>query len=157
MQSITPFLWFNDQAEEAMNFYLSVFQDAAALGVVRCGKAGPGPEGSVLVCHFIVKGQELFAMNGGPHYSLSPAFSLAVSCDTQAEIDELWDKLCDGGQPNQCGWLTDKYGLSWQIWPAFMAQMLGGDTPQQTERMMQALWQMQKPDLAELQRAFNGQ
>jgi predicted 3-demethylubiquinone-9 3-methyltransferase (glyoxalase superfamily) len=154
MQTITPFLWFNDQAEEAANFYVSVFKDAKVKSISRYGKSGPGPEGSVMVVRFELNGQEFFALNGGPLYSFTPASSLVVACDTQAEIDELWDKLCDGGEPSQCGWLTDKYGLSWQIWPAALGEMIQSGMVEQTERMMRAMMQMVKLDLAALQQAF---
>src|SRR5438874_6835785 len=124
MQKITPFLWFDHQAEEAMHFYTSIFKNSRAGTVQRYGEAGPGPKGSVMSVTFQLEGQEFFALNGGPQFSFTPAISFFVDCKTQAEVDELWEKLSAGGAPNHCGWLTDKFGLSWQIIPSILGELL---------------------------------
>jgi len=134
MQKITPFLWFNDQAEEAMNFYVSIFKNSKITLLRRYGKEGPGPEGSVMTGSFQLEGQEFMALNGGPHFSFTPAISLFVDCKTQEEVDELWDKLSAGGAPNQCGWVQDKFGLSWQIIPTALGDMLGERTCLRSKR-----------------------
>jgi predicted 3-demethylubiquinone-9 3-methyltransferase (glyoxalase superfamily) len=155
MKKITPFLWFDGQAEEAMNFYTSIFKNSRILSVQRCGDAGPGPKGSVLTGTFELEGQQFMALNGGPHYKLTPAFSLFVSCETQAEVDELWDKLTSGGgQPLRCGWLTDKFGVSWQIIPRILGELLYDPDPKKSARVMQAMMQMVKLDIAGLKRAY---
>jgi len=159
MQKITPFLWFDGDAEEAAQFYTSVFEDSKIVTVTRYSEAGPRPAGSVMTAVFHICGQEFIALNGGPQYKFTPAVSFAVSCQTQAEIDRYWDKLIEGGgRPVQCGWLTDKYGLSWQIVPATIGQMLQDQDKdaEKTKRMMQAMFKMIKLDIAELQRAYNG-
>jgi predicted 3-demethylubiquinone-9 3-methyltransferase (glyoxalase superfamily) len=138
MQKITPFLWFNDQAEEAMNFYVSIFRNSKITTLRRYGKEGPGPEGSVMTGSFQLEGQEFMALNGGPHFSFTPAISLFVSCKTQEEVDELWDKLSAGGAPNQCGWVQDKFGLSWQIIPTALGEMLGDKNPAKAGAAMKA-------------------
>src|SRR5262249_6221141 len=124
MQKITPFLWFDKEAEEAANFYVSVFNNSKIVSVGRYGDAGPGPKGTAMSVTFELEGQRFFALNGGPRYTFTPAISLFVNCETQDEVDALWDKLCDGGKPNRCGWLTDKYGLSWQIIPSVLGNLL---------------------------------
>jgi predicted 3-demethylubiquinone-9 3-methyltransferase (glyoxalase superfamily) len=151
MQKITPFLWFDNQAEEAMNFYVSIFRDSRVLKVVRCGDAGPGPKGSVLTAAFDLDGCRFTALNGGPHFKFSEAVSFVVNCETQAEIDDLWDKLSAGGQVQQCGWLKDKFGLSWQIVPTILPELLSD--PEKSGRVMQAVMKMVKLDIAALQRA----
>jgi len=147
MQKITTFLWFNGQAEEAMHFYVSIFKNSKVLSVTRYGDAGPGPKGSVMSATFQLEGQTFYALNGGPQYTFTPAISLFVSCETQAEVDELWQKLLQGGRPNRCGWLQDKYGLSWQIIPSALGKMLGDKDPQKANRVMQAMLQMDKIDI----------
>jgi len=155
MQKITTFLWFNGQAEEAMHFYVSIFKNSKVLSVTRYGDAGPGPKGSVMSATFQLEGQTFYALNGGPQYTFTPAISLFVSCETQVEVDELWEKLLQGGRPNRCGWLQDKYGLSWQIIPAALGKMLGDKDPQKANRVMQAMLQMDKIDVKRLQQAYN--
>ena len=126
MQKITPFLWFNDKAEEAMNFYVSVFKNSKVVRVSRYGEGGPGPKGTVMSATFQLEDQEFHALNGGPQFSFTPAISFFVNCETQQEVDELWEKLAEGGKKERCGWLKDKYGLSWQIIPSALGRMLGG-------------------------------
>jgi predicted 3-demethylubiquinone-9 3-methyltransferase (glyoxalase superfamily) len=156
MQKITPFLWFDGDAEEAAQFYTSVFEDSKIVTVTRYSEAGPRPAGSVMTTVFHICGQEFIALNGGPQYKFTPAVSFVVSCQTQAEIDRYWDRLVEGGQPVQCGWLTDKYGLSWQIVPATIGQMMQDKDAERRKRVMQAVFSMVKLDIAELQRAYNG-
>jgi predicted 3-demethylubiquinone-9 3-methyltransferase (glyoxalase superfamily) len=153
VQKITPFLWFNDQAEEAMNFYVSIFRNSKVGRVSRYGDAGPGKNGSVMSATFQLEGQEFHALNGGPQYPFTPAISLFVSCETQDEVDALWDKLSAGGAPQQCGWLQDRFGLSWQIIPTVLGQLLGDPDPGRARRAMQAMLQMKKIDIAALKRA----
>ena len=157
MQKITPFLWFNDNAEEAMNFYISIFKNSKVVSVSRYGDAGPGPKGSVMVGKFEIEGQEFMALNGGPIYKLTPAVSFVVNCETQQEVDDFWDKLTAGGQPIQCGWLTDKYGVSWQIVPTILGTLMADKDPAKSGRVMKAMLQMIKIDVAGLQRAYNGE
>jgi len=154
MQQITPFLWFNDNAEEAVNFYVSVIKDSKILGVARYGEAGPGPAGSVMTMKFQLNGLEFIALNGGPHFKFSPAVSFVLNCETQAEVDHLWDNLVAGGKPNQCGWLDDKYGLTWQIVPTILPKLLQDKDPAKATRVMQAMMKMVKLDIAELTRAY---
>ena len=155
MQKITPFLWFNDQAEEAMNFYVSIFNNSKILMTQRYGKEGPGPEGSVMTGTFQLEGQEFMALNGGPHFSFTPAISLFVSCKTQQEVDTLWDKLATGGAPNQCGWVQDKFGLSWQIIPTALGQLLGDKDPAKAGAVMKAMLKMHKISVQGLQDAYD--
>jgi predicted 3-demethylubiquinone-9 3-methyltransferase (glyoxalase superfamily) len=157
MQKITPFLWFDGKAEEAMNFYISIFKNSRIVTVDRYGDAGPGPKGSVMSAVFEIEGQQFFALNGGPLFSFTPAISFFVNCETQQEVDELWDKLSAGGATQQCGWLTDKYGLSWQIIPSILRKLLQDKDPVKSQRVMKAMLQMVKIDIAGLQRAFNQQ
>jgi len=152
-QKITPFLWFDHQAEEAMNFYVSIFKNSKVGSVSRSGDAGPGQKGKVTSVTFTLEGQEFMALNGGPHYEFTPAISLFVSCETQPEVDELWDKLCAGGKPSRCGWLQDKYGLSWQIIPTVLGKLLGGPDRARAHRVMQAMLKMDKIDIRQLQEA----
>ena len=157
MQNITPFVWFDDQAEEAMNFYVSIFKDSRVLGVARYGKAGAEasgrPEGSVMTVQFQLNGQELTALNGGPHFKFTEAVSFVVNCETQEEVDEYWQKLLAGGQESQCGWLKDKYGLSWQIVPTVLGELLQDKDTEKSERVMKAMLQMKKIDIKTLQQA----
>ncbi len=155
MQKITPFLWFNDQAEEAMNFYVSIFKDSKVGKVNRYGDAGPGAKGTVMSATFQLEGQEFFALNGGPQFSFTPAISFFVNCETQEEVDELWEKLSAGGQTQRCGWLKDKYGLSWQIIPSALGRMLQDQDAAKATRVMQAMLQMDKIEIEGLQQAYN--
>ena len=155
MQKIRPFLWFDGKAEEAVQFYASIFRNSKVTGVVRHTDAGPGPEHSVLGVNFQLEGREFIALNGGPQYSFTPAVSFFVTCETQEEIDWYWDRLCEGGEPVQCGWLKDKYGLSWQIVPAMLEAMLRDKDSAKASRVMQALMHMVKFDIAGLQRAYD--
>jgi len=154
MQKITPFLWFDHQAEEAMNFYVSVFKNSKVLSVNRYGDAGPGPKGSVMTASFELDGQVFTALNGGPVYKFSPAISFVVHCETQAEVDEYWDKLSEGGKENQCAWLDDKFGVSWQIVPNILIELLSDPDPAKSGRVMQAMLQMKKIDIEKLKQAY---
>lgn len=155
MKKITPCLWFDDNAEEAMNFYLSVSTNSKPLEVSRYGEAGPGPEGTVLTATFELDGQELMALNGGPHFKFTEAISLSVSCETQEEVDEFWEKLSAGGEESQCGWLKDKFGLSWQIVPTALGELISDPDPAKSKRVMEAMLQMTKIDVNALQRAYD--
>jgi predicted 3-demethylubiquinone-9 3-methyltransferase (glyoxalase superfamily) len=157
MQKITTFLWFDDKAEEAMNFYISVFKNSKVVGVSRYGEAGPGPKGSVMVATFQLDGQEFMALNGGPHFKFTEAISLLVNCETQEEVDRLWETLSEGGAKSQCGWLKDKYGLSWQIVPTILIEMLQDKDPEKSQRVMKAMLQMIKIDINTLKQAYEGQ
>ncbi|HKE09434.1 MAG TPA: VOC family protein [Candidatus Acidoferrum sp.] len=153
MQKIVTFLWYDTQAEEAANFYVSLFKNSKIGKISRYGEGGPGPKGSVMGVTFELAGQEFFALNGGPHFKFTPAISLFVNCETQEEVDELWAKLSAGGRPDRCGWLQDKYGLSWQIIPRVLGELLGNKDPQIAQRAMQAMLQMSKIDIRTLQQA----
>lgn len=155
MQKITPFLWFDDQAEEAMNFYVSIFKNSKVGRVTRYEEAGPGPKGSVMSATFQLEGQEFMALNGSPHFSFTPAISFFVNCETQAEVDELWDKLSAGGKTERCGWLKDKYGLSWQIIPSALGRLMGDKNAPKAQRVMKAMLEMHKIDIARLQQAYD--
>ena len=157
MQKITPFLWFDGKAEEAMNFYVSIFKNSKVVSVSRCGDGGPGPKGSVMSATFQLEGQNFHALNGGPQFSFTPAISFFVNCETQQEVDELWEKLSEGGKKERCGWLKDKYGLSWQIIPSALGKMLSDKDSAKAGRVMKAMLQMDKIDIAGLQRAYNGE
>ena len=151
MQKITPFLWYNDQAEEAANLYVSIFKGGKIVDVRR---TGDGEDASVTAVTFVIGGQEYIAFNGGPHFTFTPATSLFVHCDTQAEVDYFWEKLCaDGGTPSQCGWLTDKFGLSWQIIPEILGDLLSDADDERAARAMQAMLTMSKIDIAKLKEA----
>jgi predicted 3-demethylubiquinone-9 3-methyltransferase (glyoxalase superfamily) len=154
MQSITPFLWFDDQAEEAMNFYCSIFKNSKIGSISRYGEAGPGPKGTVMSATFQLDGQEFMALNGGPIYAFTPAISFFVNCKTQAEVDELWEKLSAGGEEVQCGWLKDKFGLSWQIVPSALGEYINGKDPEGSQRAMRAMLQMKKLDVEKLKQAY---
>ena len=154
MKKITPCLWFDGNAEEAVNFYTSVFKNFKVGEVMRYGDAGPGPKGSVLTVAFELEGQEFIALNGGPMYQFSPAVSFFVNCDTQEEIDEFWEKLSEDGQTQQCGWLTDKYGVTWQIVPRVLGAMLQDENAAKSKRVMQAMLKMTKLDIELLQQAY---
>jgi predicted 3-demethylubiquinone-9 3-methyltransferase (glyoxalase superfamily) len=157
MQKITPFLWFNNNAEEAMNYYVSIFPNSKAGKVTRYGDAGPGPKGSAMTVAFTLDGQEFIGLNGGPQFKFSEAISFSVMCETQAEVDDLWNKLtADGGQESQCAWLKDKFGLSWQIVPRALPELLGDKDRVKAQRVMKAMLQMKKIDIATLQRAYDG-
>jgi predicted 3-demethylubiquinone-9 3-methyltransferase (glyoxalase superfamily) len=156
MQKITPFLWFDSQAEEAANFYTSVFKNSKITGVMRNGEGGPGAPGTALTVSFELEGQPFTALNGGPEYKFTPAISFYVDCHTQAEVDELWDKLLEGGAPDQCGWLRDRYGVSWQIIPSVLMELLQDPDAAKPQRVMAAMMQMVKIDIAELQAAARG-
>src|SRR5437667_573526 len=153
MQKISPFLWFDDQAEEAVNFYTSIFKNSKILNVTRYGEAGPGPKGSVMTLTFQLEGQEFMALNGGPVVTFTPAISLFVNCKTQEEVDELWEKLSAGGEKSGCGWLKDKFGVSWQIVPTALMQLMGDKDPEKSKRVMQAMLKMDKIDIEALKRA----
>ena len=155
MQKITPFLWFNNQAEEAINFYISLFKNSQILSVSRYGEGGPGPKGAVMTATFRLDGQEFMALNGGPYFKFTEAISLFVNCETQAEVDGLWEKLSEGGEEGQCGWLKDRFGLSWQIVPTALGAMLGDPDPKKAQNVMQAMLQMTKIDIAGLRRAYD--
>jgi predicted 3-demethylubiquinone-9 3-methyltransferase (glyoxalase superfamily) len=148
MQKITPFLWFDNQAEEAMNFYVSIFKNSKILSV----SLGPSGKAFTVTCE--LDGQEITALNGGPEFKFSEAISFFVNCETQAEVDELWEKLSAGGEESQCGWLKDKYGLSWQIVPAALSKLLGDHDPAKAQRVMQAMLKMRKIDIAGLKQAY---
>jgi len=153
MPKITPFLWFNDEAEEAAHFYVSVFRNSKVKAVTRYGDAGPGPKGSVMTVNLELDGQEFTALNGGPQFAFTEAVSFVVHCDTQQDVDEYWDKLTQGGRAVQCGWLKDKYGLSWQIVPKALPRLLQQTDPKKAQRVVQALMQMTKIDVARLEQA----
>jgi predicted 3-demethylubiquinone-9 3-methyltransferase (glyoxalase superfamily) len=151
MQKITPFLWFDTQAEEAMNFYCSLFRNSKVLGIT------PGPNGTAFSVSFVLEGQEFIALNAGPQFKFNEAVSFFVNCETQDEVDELWEKLtADGGEESQCGWLKDKYGLSWQIVPSALGELMGDKDPVKANRVMQAMLQMRKIDIQILQQAHQG-
>jgi len=154
MQKITPFLWFDGKAEEAMNFYVSIFKNSKTGRITRYGEGGPSPKGTVMSATFQLDGQEFMALNGGPQFTFSPAISFFVNCKTQEEVDELWEKLSEGGEKLRCGWLKDKYGLSWQIIPSALGEMLGDTDPEKSKRVMQAMLQMNKIDIKSLKQAY---
>jgi predicted 3-demethylubiquinone-9 3-methyltransferase (glyoxalase superfamily) len=154
MQKITPFLWFDGKAEEAMNFYTSIFSDSEVLNIMRYGDAGPGPKGTVMSATFRLNGQEFIALNGGPQFSFTPAISFFVSCKTQEEVDQLWERLSAGGTPQQCGWLTDKFGLCWQIVPTVLGEMLQDKDAKKSSRVMAAMLKMVKLDIDRLKQAY---
>jgi predicted 3-demethylubiquinone-9 3-methyltransferase (glyoxalase superfamily) len=154
MQKPTPNLWFDGNAEEAMNFYVSLFPNSKVINVVRYTAAGSGPAGSVLTVSFEINGQDFVGINGGPHYKFTPAVSFSVLCETQKEIDTFWTALLEGGAPSQCGWLTDKFGLSWQIVPKILLEYLQDKDRAKANRVMQAMLKMVKLDIATLKQAY---
>lgn len=154
MQKITPFLWFDNQAEEAVNFYLSIFKNSKILSMTRYSEAGPGPQGSVMTIKFQLDGQEFVALNGGPVFKFTEAISFVVNCEMQEEVDEYWEKLADEGEEVQCGWLKDKYGMSWQIIPTTLVQLLSDPDSAKAQSVMQAMLQMKKIDIAGLKNAY---
>lgn len=156
MQKITPFLWFDDQAEEAINFYTSVFRNSSIGKVARYGEAGPGPAGSVMVAEFELEGMRFTALNGGPMFKFTEALSMVVDCKDQAEVDHFWYGLSEGGQPGQCGWLKDKFGLSWQVVPEALPRLLGDPDPARAGRVMQAMLQMTRIEVDKLEKAHAG-
>jgi predicted 3-demethylubiquinone-9 3-methyltransferase (glyoxalase superfamily) len=157
MQKITPFLWFDNQAEEAVEFYLSVFKNAKKGHVMRCGDGGPGPRGSVLTVSFELEGVEFTALNGGPHFKLTEAVSFLIECGDQAEVDYYWEKLVEGGgEHSQCGWLKDRFGVSWQVTPRILLQLNSDPDPVKAGRVMQAMMKMRKIDIATIEAAHRG-
>ena len=153
IQRITPFLWFDNQAEEAATFYTSIFPNSKIVKVARYGEAGPGPAGSAMTVEFQLEGQSFVALNGGPHFKFTEAISLFINCETQEEVDELWEKLSEGGEKSRCGWLKDKYGLSWQVIPSVLGKLLQDKDPAKAQRVMQAMLQMSKIDVEKLRLA----
>ena len=156
MQKITPFLWFDNNAEEAATFYVSIFKNSKMGQITRYGAAGPGPKGSVMSVTFTLHGQEFFALNGGPLFKFTEAISLYVDCEDQREVDDLWEKLSAGGSDQRCGWLKDKYGLSWQIIPKALGKMLSDPDPAKSKRAFNAMLQIQKIDIKKMTEAFEG-
>jgi predicted 3-demethylubiquinone-9 3-methyltransferase (glyoxalase superfamily) len=156
MPKITTFLAYDDQAEEAAKLYVSVFKNSRIREVTRYGDAGPGPKGSVMTVTFELDGQEFVAMNGGPHFEFSDGISLSVECKTQVEVDHYWEKLGEGGEPGPCGWLKDKFGLSWQITPAILLEMIADRDPKRSQRVMEAMMRMGKISIEGLKRAYEG-
>ena len=152
-QKITPFLWFDGKAEEAANFYVSVFKNAKIVSVTHYGEAGPAPKGTVMTVAFELDGQKFVALNGGPQFTFSPATSFVVNCETQAEVDAFWERLSAGGKTQGCGWLTDKFGLTWQIIPTVLPELLTHQDPAKASRAMKAMMQMVKIDIEALRRA----
>ena len=155
MQKITPFLWFDDKAEEAMNFYVSIFKNSKRGRISRYGEAGPGPKGTVMVATFQLEGQDFMALNGGPHFKFTEAISLVVNCESQDEVDAFWEKLSEGGSKGQCGWLKDKYGLSWQVVPTALGKLMSDPNPEKSKRVMTAMLKMTKMDIQGLQQAYD--
>ena len=157
MQKIIPFLWFDGKAEEAMNHYVSIFKNSRITDVTRWGDAGPGPKGTVLTGTFELEGRQFMALNGGPRFKFTEAVSLFVNCETQEEVDRLWDKLAEGGEKERCGWLKDKYGLSWQIIPSVLMELLHDQDTVRSKRVMDAMLKMDKIDIQLLQAAYAGE
>ena len=153
-QKITTFLWFDNNAEEAMNHYVSIFKNSRIVDLTRYGEAGPGPAGTVMVGTFEIEGQQFNALNGGPAFKFNEAISLVVNCESQEEVDELWAKLSEGGATGQCGWLKDKFGLSWQIVPRVLIELMQDPDPVKTQRVMRAMLKMTKMDIAALKQAY---
>jgi predicted 3-demethylubiquinone-9 3-methyltransferase (glyoxalase superfamily) len=157
MQKITTFLTFDDRAEEAVEFYTSIFPDSRIVSTSRYGDAGPGPKGSLMTATFELAGQQFMALNGGPSFNFTQGISLFVSCETQDEVDEYWEKLSDGGEKGPCGWLTDKFGVSWQVVPRVLGEMLNDEDPEKAERVMNAMLQMSKIEIEGLRRAYESE
>jgi predicted 3-demethylubiquinone-9 3-methyltransferase (glyoxalase superfamily) len=157
MKKVYPMLWFDDQAEEAANHYVSIFPNSKIGQIERYGPAGPGPDGSVMVVEFWLDGQQFAALNGGPHFTFSEAISLVVECESQDEVDRMWDRLVDGGEPSDCGWLKDRYGLSWQVVPTALNEMLRDPDPEKSRRAMEAMLKVHgKFEIEELRAAYEG-
>jgi len=156
MQKITPFLWFDSQAEEAANFYVSIFKNSKITSISHYGDAGPGPKGSVMTVAFELDGEEFTALNGGPQFTFTPAVSFVVHCETQSDVDHYWEKLTAGGSEIQCGWLKDKFGLSWQIVPDGLGDCITGDDEAGAQRAMEAMFEMKKLDINVLREAYRG-
>ena len=156
MSKITPCLWFDNQAEDAARFYASTIKNSKIGTIARYGDVGPGPKGGVMTVMFTLDGQEYMGLNGGPHFKLTEAFSLIVNCDSQKEVDALWEKFSEGGEKSQCGWVKDKFGVSWQIVPKVLEKLMSGKDPARSQRVMKALLQMTKLDIKTLQKAYDG-
>lgn len=154
MQKITPFLWFNDQAEQAVNLYISIFKNSKIVSISRYGEGSRGQAGTVMTVDFQLEGQDFIALNGGPYYTLSPAISFFVNCETQEEVDLLWEKLSEGGEVHQCGWLTDRYSVTWQIVPTILGKWMNDPDAEKAQRVTQAMMQMVKLDIALLRQAY---
>jgi len=157
MKKITPFLWYDNSAEEAMNYYISIFKNSRVLSVSRYSEGGPGAPGTVMTATFELDGQEFIALNGGPHFKFTEAISFSVNCETQEEVDEIWEKLSAGGEKGRCGWLKDKFGLSWQVTPTALSKLLRDKDPEKAKRVMNAMLQMDKIDIRRLKEAYDGQ
>jgi predicted 3-demethylubiquinone-9 3-methyltransferase (glyoxalase superfamily) len=157
MRKITTFLTFNDQAEEAITFYTSIFENSRVVSATRYGDAGPGPKGSLMSATFELAGQEFMALNGGPSFAFAQGISLCVSCETQEEVDEYWEKLSEGGEEGPCGWLTDKFGVSWQVVPRVLGEMLNDEDAEKAKRVMNAMLQMRKIEIDGLRRAYESE
>ncbi len=155
MQKITPFLWFDNNAEEALNFYTSIFKNSKTLSITRYGEAGPGKKDTVMIATFQLEGQEFIALNGGPQFKFTEAISFSVDCKTQEEVDDFWEKLSEGGEESQCGWLKDKFGLSWQIIPTILVELLQDKDPEKSKRVMNAMLQMKKIEIKTLKQAYD--
>ena len=156
MQKITPFLWFDSNAEEAVNFYVSVFKNSKVLKVARYSDAGPGPKGSVMTVEFELNGLEFVALNAGPTFKFTEAISFVVNCETQEEVDYYWERLSEGGEKSHCGWLKDKFGLSWQVTPTILGKLMTDNDSEKAKRVMETMLQMDKLDIEPLQRAYEG-
>jgi predicted 3-demethylubiquinone-9 3-methyltransferase (glyoxalase superfamily) len=154
MQKIIPFLWFNNNAEEAINFYSSIFKNSKTVSVTRYGEGGPAPKGTLMSATFELEGQKFMALNGGPQFTFTPAISFFVNCETQEEVDELWEKLSEGGKESRCGWLEDKYGMSWQIIPSILGKLLQDEDAVKAKNVMEAMLQMDKIDIKALKQAY---
>lgn len=153
---IVPFLWFDGQAEEAITLYTSIFKDSSVKTITRYGEGGPGKPGSLMTAEFTLQGQEFIALNGGPHYTFNEAISFVINCETQEEVDWYWNSLVKNGTPQRCGWLKDRFGLSWQVVPGILGKLLSDKDPAKAQRAMQAMLKMEKLDIAELMRAADG-
>lgn len=156
MQRITPFLWFDNNAEEAMNFYISIFKNSKILRVMRYGEAGPGPAGTVMTAEFELDGQQFAGLNGGPRFKFTEAVSFTVKCETQEEVDYYWDKLSEGGEKSRCGWLKDKFGLWWQVEPSIVGDLMADKDPEKAKRVMEAMLKMDKIEIEPIKRAYEG-
>jgi predicted 3-demethylubiquinone-9 3-methyltransferase (glyoxalase superfamily) len=157
MKAITPFLWFDDRAEEAARFYVSIFPNSQVLGITRYGDAGPGAAGTVMTVDLELDGQKFVALNGGPEFHFTEAISFLVSCETQVEVDELWERLSEGGEQGPCGWLKDRYGVSWQVVPTLLEQYVRDPDPERSQRVMKAMMEMGKIEIEPLHRAYEGE